>query len=412
MLTVSFIGLGNRGSVYAQYFYKNQKVKMIAACDIIPARVQKFHDEYGVLEENMFYDENEFFKQKRSDVLVISTIDRMHLQHALKGLELGYDLLLEKPVAPNLKDTEEIIRTAERLGREVVICHNLRYTPFYQGIKKLVVDGVIGDVLSFEQAENVGYFHYLTSFVRGNWHKSAESSSIILQKCCHDLDIIYWIIGKECKKLSSFGGLRHYCEDGAPKGSAPMCVDCKVENCSLNAIDLYTKYPGMLNRPYGFDRSPENVKRYLSDDSHCYGKCAYHLDNDVCDRQTVSMRFEDGVTATLIMQGFAATTTDRTTAVYGSKGMIEGKFNEGKITVKIIGKEPYVIDFNENIVDKESHNGGDAKLVDDYIKYKLGEEKPLGVSLAIDSLYSHRLAFSAEESRLLGGKPVSVEKDI
>ncbi len=412
MLTVSFIGLGNRGSVYGQYFAKNENVKMVAACDVVPARVQKFHDEYGVATENTFYDEETFFKEKRSDVLVIATTDRMHLPHALKGLELGYDLLLEKPVAPDLEATEKIIRTAERYQRNVVICHNLRYTPFYQGIKKLVAEGTIGEVLSVEQAENVAYFHYLTSFVRGNWHNSEQSSSIILQKCCHDLDIIYWLVGKKCEKLSSFGGLRHYCKEDAPKGSTPLCIDCAVKNCSYNAVDLYTKYPGMLNLPYGFDDSAESVKKYLSDDSHCYGKCAHRIDNDVCDRQTVSMRFEGGVTATLTMQGFAATTTDRTTAVYGTKGVIEGKFNEGKITVRIFGKEPYVLDFNADIVDKASHNGGDAKLVEDYVKYKLGKEHPLGVSLAVDSLYSHRLAFGAEESRLMGGKPVLVEKRI
>ncbi len=412
MLTVSFIGLGNRGSVYAKYFAQNEKVKIVAACDIIPANVQKFHDEYGVSTENMFYTEEEFFKEKRSDVLVVATIDRMHLPHAVKALELGYDLLLEKPVAPNLEDTETIIKTAEKYNRKVVICHNLRYTPFYQGIKKLVADGSIGEILSIEQAENVGYFHYLSSFVRGNWHKTAASSSIILQKCCHDLDIIYWLIGRECEKLTSFGGLRQYCEEGAPAVTAKRCVDCKATDCSLNAVNLYTKYPTMMTIPYDFDKSPENVKRFLSEEGNPYGACAYHFENDVCDRQTVNMLFKGGVTASLVMQGFAGTTTDRTTAVYGTNGVIEGKFNDGKICVHIFGQEPYEIDFNANIVDKGSHNGGDAKLVSDYVKYMLGEEKPLGVSFAIDSLYSHRLAFSAEASRLAGGQPIAVEKEI
>ena len=121
------------------------------------------------------------------------------------------------------------------------------------------------------------------------------------------------------------------------------------------------------------------------------------------------MRFSGGVTASLLMQGFAATITDRTTTVYGSKGCLTGKLNDGKIKVNLFGKQPYEVDYNAEIRDGASHNGGDAKLVSDYITFRLGQGRPMGISLAEDSHYSHKLAFSAEQSRLAGGKSLTVE---
>ena len=409
MLTVSFIGLGNRGGIYGKYFFTDGRARIVSACDKCKENVNRFHLEFGVDKTELFYDEETFFEKKRSDVLVIATPDREHYRHAKTALRLGYDLLMEKPVAPTAEETADIIDTAKKLGRNVVVCHNLRYTPFYQGIKRIVEDGLLGEVLSVEQSENVSYFHYLTSFVRGNWRKEDLSSAIILQKCCHDLDIIYWLIDKKCEKIASFGGLHFYCEDSAPKGSAHYCVDCDLKNCPYNAVDIYTKYHEMMNVPYGFDYSDENIKRYLSERSHHYGDCVFHSDNDVCDRQIVGMRFSGGVTASLLMQGFAATITDRTTSVYGSKGYLTGKLNDGKIKVNLFGKQPCEIDYNAEIRDGASHNGGDAKLVSDYITFRLGQGRPMGISLAEDSHYSHKLAFAAEQSRLAGGKSLTVE---
>lgn len=410
MISVSFIGVGNRGSVYAKYFHINSKAKIVSACDIERGNLEIFTKEYGVENCNVFVDENEFFKQKRSDVLVIATLDKLHLRHAVKALQLGYDLLLEKPVAPNLEDTETIINTAKKYGRSVVICHNLRYTPFYQTFKTLINDGVIGDIVSVEQAENVSFWHFLTSFVRGNWCREEETSPIILQKCCHDLDIINWLVGKKCEKLSSFGGLRFYCEESAPDYSVKRCVDCDKTDCTYNAVNIYTRWPKALSVPKDFDKSKENVKAFLSDEKVRYGNCAFHGVNDVCDRQVVNMRFEGGVTASLLMHGFCADKTDRNTYVFGTKGCLEGNLESGKITVTVYGKEPCVVDVNAQITDKESHSGGDSKLVYDYVEYMNGAERPLGISLIEDSLYSHKLAFKAEESRLLGGKDISVER--
>lgn len=405
MVTVSFIGLGNRGSIYAKYFAQSTDATIVAACDIDEPCVLQLNELYGVKKENLFTDEEEFFKEKRSDVLVISTLDDLHRRQTVRALSLGYDVLLEKPIAPNAADMQAIVVAAKKYQRQVVICHNLRYTPFYQRIKMLIEEGVIGDVVNIEQSENVAYHHFMMSFIRGNWRNAEESSPIILQKCCHDLDIIYWLIGKKCTELSSYGSLRFYIPENRPDYATEKCSDCPKKDCAYNAVEFCKKYGSL---PFGQEKTDENVIAYLNDDPQPKGKCVFACDNDVCDRQIVNMVFEGGVTANLIMHGFCAPRTDRITKVYGTKGCLIGNLDSGKITLSAFGEEARTIDVNDEITDKSSHLGGDCKLVHDYIEYKNGKERPLGVSLIEDSVYSHKLAFAAEKSRLTGGKQVEV----
>ena len=407
MFTVSFIGLGNRGGVYSSYFAKSKEVKIVAGCDINSERLAKFSEVCSVFGENLFNDQEEFFKEKRSDVLVISTLDNLHCAQTVRALKLGYDVLLEKPIAPTIEEIDEILSAQKQYGGEVVICHNLRYTPFYQTIKKLVVDGVIGEVLSFEQTENVAYHHFMQSFVRGNWRKEAETSPIILQKCCHDLDIMYWIIDKKCKSLSSYGTLSFYNKKNKPEYATDRCVDCKDSKCQYNSLEFIMQYPGAMNSPKGDCVTKDDVIEYLSKEDNMFGKCIFNCDNDVCDRQIVNMVFESDVVANLLVHGFKAPRTDRTTKIYGSKGAIEGNIHSGIIKVSIFGEKPYLIDVNKDKID-ESHLGGDAKLSFDYIDYKNGKAKPLGLSRIEDSIYSHKLAFLAEKSRREKGKLLEV----
>ncbi len=411
MKTVAILGLGNRGSVYADGMSKNAKVKIVAVCDILSESLCQAKEKYGVDESGLFLDEEEFFKEKRADILVIATLDQLHYRQTMRALALGYDVLLEKPVTPAYEECKAIAEYAQQQGRKVVVCHNLRYTPFYQTLKQMVADGKIGDVVSFEQSENVGFPHYMCSFIRGKWHRQALTSPIILQKCCHDLDIIYWIIGKKCETLSSYGALGYYNEQHAPADSTAHCFECPRKDCPYNATMFYVRAHESLCVPYGFDYSDENILRYLSDKDNDYGKCVFHLDNDVCDRQTVNMQFEGGVTANLIMHGFA-NETHRITKIYGTKGYLEGRLEHGIITWQLYGKRKRKIDVNKLILNGEGHSGGDSKLVEDFVDYMVDGKQALGISFVSDSVYSHKLAFTAEESRLQNGKTIRIGREL
>ena len=260
MFTVSVLGVGNRGGIYAKYFAKNKDVKIVAACDISKENLFTLKEFCDVEEENLYTDENAFFEKKRSDVLVIATLDNLHCRQAVQALRLGYDILLEKPIAPNEEDMIAIQDAALQYGGKVVICHNLRYTPFYQKMKMLLHEGTLGEVLSFEQSENVAYHHYMLSFVRGNWRKEANSSSIILQKCCHDLDIMYWLIDKKCIEISSFGSLQYYTKENKPVYATEKCADCPKKDCAYNAVEFCRQYSSALKEE---EKTDKNIQEYL-----------------------------------------------------------------------------------------------------------------------------------------------------
>jgi predicted dehydrogenase len=154
--------------------------------------------------------------EKIADVAIIATQDNGHYNPAMKAIELGYNLLLEKPVAQTAKECIDIANAARDKGVKVLVCHVLRYTPFYKTVKKIIMDGTIGDIQSVIQVEAVGIRHQSHSYVRGDWSKVEESTPMLLAKSCHDMDIIQWLVDKPCKKVSSFGALTYFKPENAP----------------------------------------------------------------------------------------------------------------------------------------------------------------------------------------------------
>ena len=108
-------------------------------------------------------------------------------------------------MAVDIEGCLEVLRLARRYQRHVVVCHVLRYTPFYNAIKRIIEDGRIGEVVTIQAMEQVGYWHQAHSYVRGNWRRADESSPMILAKCCHDMDILIWLTGKRARYVSSYG---------------------------------------------------------------------------------------------------------------------------------------------------------------------------------------------------------------
>ena len=200
MVTVAIIGLGNRGRIYAHNF-NAQGAKIAAICEKNPGMLKYIREKYGIPEDKAFLNEKDFFAAgKLADALVVATQDRDHYGHAMAGMDLGYHILCEKPVSPFLGQCVELKETAEKKGLKMVICHVLRYAPYYDRIKEIIDSGAIGEITNINQTENVGYWHFAHSYVRGNWRREEETGPSILAKCCHDLDLIYYYTGKPCER--------------------------------------------------------------------------------------------------------------------------------------------------------------------------------------------------------------------
>ncbi len=408
-LTVVVMGLGNRGAKYAKLMSADPAhYQVVGIAEPDHARRDEIQEIFHLSDDVCFDSWDQLLAQpKMADIAVIAMMDDMHYEPAMKAIELGYNLLLEKPVAPTAKECADIANAAKAKGVEVLVCHVLRYAPFYVKVKELLMDGVIGDVMSAVAVEGVGNIHHSHSYVRGNWHSEEETSPMLLAKSCHDLDIIQWLLDSPCKKIQSFGSLTHFKEENAPEGSPVSCVngDCPVrEQCCYDCIAMYVKNQKNHRRRIitkGIAKTPvptdEEVLEALKTTD--YGLCVYHAHNDVVDHQTVNMQFEGDTTVTFSMNAFNK--GGRYIRLFGTKGELFANAADTTITIRTYGqKEPILVEvpkIDESIVG--GHGGGDQGIIQELHQYMSGEYTGFRAANIHTSVRNHMLCFAAEESR-------------
>jgi len=356
---------------------------------------------HGIGTEGQFDTWQEMLSQPRlADVFINTTMDREHVESACKAMELGYDMLLEKPSATCIEDVNRIDAVRKKTGRIVSVCHSLRYHVVYETIQEILASGKIGDVVSIDQLEAVEHIHQSHSFVRGNWGNESRSTFMLLAKSCHDIDIIASLVPQACLRVSSFGTLSYFREENAPAGAPTYCVDgCPAEaTCPYHAMKIYApegfwkRHAGMS----GLDR--EQTRDRLKESP--YGLCVFKTDNDVVDHQVVSMEFEGGVTATFTMTAFTPW-GGRYLRIHGTKGYIEAKIDHRTIDVWEFwaGNRHSHIDF---AADKGSHGGGDGRLIANLIDAIQARDVSLVRTGTSESARTHSIVFAAEQSRRQG----------
>ena len=391
------------------------RMKIVAAADINEDRLAMMREQFGLSEEQCYNSAEEMLDQGRlADAMIIATTDQMHYAEAMSALEKGYHLLLEKPISPTEKECRDIVALAKKRKRHVIVCHVLRYTVFYQKIKELIDAGTIGDIVSVQAIEKVGYWHQGHSFVRGNWRNSDLSSPMILQKCCHDMDIILWLTGKHCRQVSSFGSLTHFTAQNAPKGAPMYCNEgCPAaDHCPYNAVRYYMDQLKSGEKGWPLTSlttvlTEENVLRALKDGP--FGRCIYRCDNNVVDHQVVNLLLEDGATVNFTMCAFTKACA-RHIRLMGTKGEIYGDLQNNTIQIFPFMGEDECIDVSKLTDDFTGHSGGDPRMVDMFLNLIAGENCDETTLSSVDmSLESHLVAFAAERSRLNGGQIQNVE---
>ena len=420
-MTVAIAGLGSRGrDTYAKAakIYPD-KMKIVAIADIDPEKVKLTAEEYDVPMSHCYESAEDMLKEEKlADVMIIATQDRQHVGQAIKALKKGYHLLLEKPISPDLGECRKISEVAKECKREVVVCHVLRYTPIYQKVKEILDAGTIGDVISIMAIENVGWFHQAHSFVRGNWANSDETSPMILQKCCHDMDIYTWLLGKKCKAISSVGDTHLFKKECAPEGATPYCLGgCKAkENCKFDAEKIYITNPAtgirngntwMAGVACGVNPTEERTYEALKNGQ--YGRCVYMCDNNVVDHQQTNLLFEDGTTMSFTMCAFTEKCY-RYFKAMGTNGEIEADMLSNKIHVRVFGEPEEIIDVKLLANDLKGHGGGDSGIVNDFLDMLINETEATERTTTLEhSLESHFMALADEESRLRGGELINMD---
>ena len=427
VFTVSILGCGSRGHyTYGKCMSEHfgDKFKIVSVCDVDPAKIDLAQKAWGISADNLFLDADEFLKEKRSDALVIATQDRDHVSMCVKALELGYDILLEKPISPVEDELYELLDAYNKYGKKVIVCHVLRYAPAFLKIKELLDSGEIGKIVCIDWIEQVTYWHQAHSFVRGNWRNDQDTSPMIMQKCCHDLDLLQYYVDAKCKTVYSVGDLSFFNRENQPEGASDRCENCKyIHDCVYSAERLYVEkrrkdFDWAFDKPdvdedtrkQGWPFNVVDLTRPITEESirkayenNQYGRCVFACDNNVVDNQTVVMQFENGVKANLTMTAFTAL-PGRKMTFHGTLGEIEMDEENDYIRVSRYGHGTCFLSIKEilkgAIQDDFGHGGGDLMMVRDFYKALAGDGE-LGTTLD-RSIESHLMALAAEKSRLSG----------
>lgn len=403
-LSIAILGCGSRGRTYAKLIAADSEhYRLAAAVDPVEVRRQTVTHLGTPGSILPFADEHSFFSAGRlAEVLIIATQDAQHFDHVMRALELGYDVLLEKPAACTLEECEKIDRRARELNRRVALCFVLRYTPFYSTIKRVIDEGRLGRILSIRTHEGVEPYHQAHSFVRGHWAKASNSTPMIVAKCSHDADLLCWLSNSHTTSITSYGDRSWFRSENAPAGAPPRCTDgCPAaKDClydSHHYLHSKRRWLGMVMD--GWEQADdETVLNFLR--TSPWGRCVYHCDNDVVDHQVLACEFANGITATHTMTAFDY---GRAIELYGTHATLKGGIpyqeagapelwlrhhDNGRI-------EPIEIPRPDD-GGYAGHGGGDFGLIQALHSLFCG---PDALTPGLDGLAGHRLAFLAETSR-------------
>ncbi|PKM81356.1 MAG: oxidoreductase [Firmicutes bacterium HGW-Firmicutes-14] len=450
-VTAILSGAGLRGrEVYGRYALKHpDRLRFVAVADPDPARRLLFQKEHSIPDTMAFESWDVLMDRSRgriADAAFVCTRDSMHYRPAAGALELGYDVVLEKPISPDLQECRQITRTAGEAGRFVQVCHVLRYTGFWKKVKEIVDSGRIGRIIHYDHSENVSYWHFGHSYVRGHYRNKSASSPLILAKACHDLDLMFWIFGEKPLTVQSAGELSFFHPGNAPPGAPERCTDgCPAaETCPWFAPRLYitaepllsiglhapsrlirlfsrialnhrsflkilSRFDKRLDGILNWDRFPATV---ISSDLSVegkmkalgegpFGRCIFKCGNDVADHQVSTFTFPGGATGTLTVHG-VSDLEGREIRIFGTKGTLRGyfRYNGEQITVTDLRFSRTDTVYQAGL-SMGGHGGGDFGLMDSFVGSMRGAKTPnTGHTDVAGAMESHYMAFAAEDARV------------
>jgi predicted dehydrogenase len=442
ILTAAVIGLGERGAnVYGAYASTHQdRLKIVACAEPNPERRQRFARQHGIPAERVFASGADFFNaQKMADAVFICTMDRQHEEQAMKALRLGYHVLLEKPIAVTEEGCRTVVREALRCQRVLSIGFVLRYSPLFATVKEIIDAGTLGDLVAIRSSENMGTWVFGHSFVRGNWGNSARSSSLIVQKGCHDFDILCWLVGSPPELISCTASPPWLTKEHMPPGAPPRCTDgCPhAATCLYEAVRFYRDgipmmrdiarsenvfvrvlgraamhYPRLVRALFpparafnvvpwrqwpvtqlGEDLSEEGILRALREGP--YGRCVYQCDNDQPAACAANIRFANGVTATYMLHGMSYR-DGRELRVDGTKASLNAVFYNTRFRIQIHDHATGKTRTIKLPLEYTAGGGGDERIVPAFLDTVAG--KGPSRTDAPEALWSHLMCFAAERS--------------
>jgi predicted dehydrogenase len=402
-LRVGIVGAGARGAAYARHVEESGAV--VAAVAEPRAQVRAgFAHRHAIAAEDQHASWSELVAApRRCDAVVISTHDADHVGAATACARAGYDILLEKPMATTEQGCRLIVEECERAGVFLGVCHVLRYAPYTAVVRQRIAEGAVGDVVSVQHLEPVGFWHFAHSYVRGSWRDSSTSAPVLLTKSSHDIDWLGYVVGRAPRRVSSFGSLSHFRPEGAPPGAGHRCVDCRAEpSCPYSAVRIYGRGLGSAARESYFTAvvAPELTPAALADALRDgpYGLCVYGGQNNVADHQVVALEYDGGVTADFTLTAFTPV-EHRRTRIFGTHGQLTTDGHTVSTFDFLTGQTTEDVVATSGASAGEGHAGGDAAMIAAFVGALTAGDASRFSSNGRASLESHAVVFAAERAR-------------
>lgn len=359
MKTYAFAGASSRAlSMYVKPMVKDfsEDCKVLGIYDANIGRARKVSELAGGLP--VFEDFETMLRETKPDCVIVTTVDAYHSDYIIKSLEMGCDVITEKPMTIDAERCRAILAAEQATGHKVTVTFNYRYAPFTTKLKELVANGEIGDVFSvhFEWllTRNMTFGAHGTSYFR-RWNARMEKSGgLLVHKSTHHFDMVNWIIGQHPAKVSAFGKLNLYGAKNAPfKGE--RCSTCNYsQKCEF--------YYELTDFDKQFYVANEKFDGYLKDN------CIYADDINIYDTMAVTVQYDRGavmsyaLNATTPYEGWHM-------SINGSRGRIEATNYETGVQSKALENCIKVFDLDDNVTDYRitkstgGHGGGDERLL-------------------------------------------------
>lgn len=372
---IGVIGAGLRGGLSLYWHKPEGESEIVALADISEERQKKYQEKIGT-PIFMTKDYKDLLVRDDIDAIAVLSPDYLHEEHVIAALEAGKHVYSEKPLAITVEGCDRIIDAWEKSGKHLMVGFNMRYMSMYQTMKGLIDSGAIGDLKTIWVRHFVGFGGY---FYYHDWHaKRQNTTSLLLQKGSHDLDVIHWISGRYATKVSAFGSLDYF------GGDMPNDLTCP--ECSLK------------------DTCPEFVP-------HTFTECAFRKEVDVEDNNMLIMELEGGVKASYLQCHFTPD-YERNYTFIGTKGRIENDDVNNKVYLKT-RKTGTWNEFSDVTYDMKpedgTHGGSDPKIAQDFIELILRGKQPLTTPFA--GRMSVAVGCAATESIRSGGGPIKISQE-
>lgn len=418
-LKVVLVGTGVRGtSFWGKRLVDEYSdiLEFVGLCDINPGRLE-YAKKYMNVKCNTYGDFDKMIAENKPDLIIVTTTDATHHKYVIRGLDLGCDVLTEKPLTIDERKCQDILDAERRSKKKVIVGFNYRWSPYSTKVKELLQKKSIGKITSVDFHWYLNTYHGASYFRR--WHGLRQTGgSLWVHKATHHFDLINWWLDSDPAEVFAYGDLEHYGSAGPFRGN--NCRDCE--------------HSSKCDYHWDITKSKRDMDLYVKNEKHdgyIRDNCLFREEINIYDKMSAQIKYANNVVVNYSLTTYSPFEGWRA-CINGTEGRIEAwldipyqkkdslsqeelhalEMNQGG--KEVAEYEPVIVHklWNEHETiqvpyDRGGHGGGDKRLHDKVFKHpelKDPYERAAGVR---DGAMSILIGVAARKS-IESGQPVKI----